>query len=206
MDSQAQWQQAQWQPASWGNQASLAQVAQQLQKTQVSPSQVQGQMNASQSEFKSTPQSTIVPSQFPITNRYGEFNPGVEVFSNGVSLDSNLGVPKGTPVSLPPGKWQIMSTYSGAGDGQIGDSSNDGWGNHIVARNLENGDSIQLAHLSDVGVQQGQVIQGGMIVAKSGRSGNSTGPTLGMTYRDKNGNLGDIFNSPYARFIMPQSQ
>lgn len=166
-------------------------------------SQGVGVTGAPQGWDKGLNQNTILPQQAQITENYGQYQPGIEVFSNGVTPGTGFAVDKGTPVGLPPGKWKIVDAFNGAGDGQIGDSTNSGWGNSVVAQNADTGESLRFSHLSDVHVRSGDTIKGGYIIGKTGTSGNSSGDHLNLAYYDPNGNPGDVLQSQWAQFISP---
>jgi len=110
------------------------------------------------------------------TQLAGNYNPSIERFSGGVNTGTDIGVPQGTPISLPKGNWQIGDVYNQAkGKGYVGNSENSGYGNSVVARNLDNNESYRFSHLLQSMVQPNQKLSGG-IVGYSGSTGNSTGP------------------------------
>lgn len=63
-----------------------------------------------------------------------------------------------------------------------GDSWNGGYGNYIVIKH-SNGTQTLYAHLSSIGVNQGQTVDKGQFIGKSGNSGQSTGPHLHFEVR-----------------------
>lgn len=146
--------------------------------------------------------STIVPTDAPITQNYGNYNPSLEVFSGGVARDTNFAVNPNTPIHVPQGQWEVVSAYNDASpEGSVGDGSNEGYGNAVIVQNTETGDKLHLIHLAHVMVKPGQVLPTGSMVGLSGSSGNATGPNLGVEYYDSQGNIGDVMQSPYAQYL-----
>lgn len=147
-------------------------------------------------------QKKIMPGQTNVTQKFDNYNPDLEIFSNDRSRDTNLSADMNTPVSLPPGQWQVEKVYNQApAVGAPRDSTNQGYGNMIKARNSQTGESLLYEHLASVNAQQGQVVSGGVPIAQTGASGNATGPNLGIEYEDKTGKLGEVLNSPYAAYL-----
>lgn len=149
--------------------------------------------------IKSSFQERILPVAAKVTQVFGNRNPAIEIFSKGINTGTDFAVAKGTPVSLPPGNWQVIKSFSGAKEGARG--ANSGYGNSILAKNTDTGETIRFSHLSRVNVKPGQAVRGGMVVGLSGNTGNSTGPHLDVEYRDKSGKLADILRSRYGGFI-----
>ena len=89
----------------------------------------------------------------------------------------DLRAPVGTPVQIPASgtPWTVDSTgYSSAA------------GNFIkISTTTNNGDNLQLmfGHLSSVDVQKKSVLTPGTVIAKSGNTGNTTGPHLHVSAR-----------------------
>lgn len=125
-----------------------------------------------------------------------------DVFSGGVNTGVDYATKVGTPVNLPEGDWQIEDAFADADPtgGYIGNYSNQGYGNSVVARNRKTGEKIRLSHLSKVNVQPGQEIPGGLI-GETGASGNVTGSHLDAEYYDQTGQMADILQSPYGNII-----
>lgn len=135
---------------------------------------------------------------FPVTQPYGNVNPGVERFSRGgVNTGVDIGVPKNTPVSLPSGQWKVLKAFNGAKSGYVGDNENSGYGNSILVQNLDTGEQLRFSHLNQLNIPS-EVMKGGQIIGLSGATGNVTGPHLDITYKDAKGNLGDFMSTPYA--------
>ena len=69
----------------------------------------------------------------------------------------DIGVNEGTPVHLPQGNWKVESVYNNArGKGYIGNGENSGYGNSVLARNLDTGEAYRFSHLLKAAVQAGQ--------------------------------------------------
>lgn len=136
-----------------------------------------------------------------ITQAFGNRS-SVEAFSKGVNLGTDFGVKKGTPLALPPGEWEVMTTFTGAKEGNRG--ANSGSGNLVKVVNTKTGEMLAFEHLSGVGVRPGQRLNGGTVVGLSGNTGNSTGPHASIPYQDASGKYHDIMSSPYAKYIFGQ--
>ncbi|CAL9522043.1 M23 family metallopeptidase [Streptomyces albus] len=81
----------------------------------------------------------------------------------------------GTPVQAVHQGTVVKAGPNGAGDGPA-------YGNAIVIRH-DNGRYSQYAHLSEVDVRPGQQVKTGQTIAKSGNTGNSSGPHLHFEIR-----------------------
>lgn len=152
---------------------------------------------------KMNQQKTILGKSAPITQAFGNVNPGVEVFSRGgVNSGTDFGVPTGTTVAVPPGEWEVMDAFTAAkGQGHIGDNTNSGYGNSVLVKNKKTGEKMRFSHLSQVGVQPGQVLEGGSVIGASGGTGNVTGDHLDLEFYNQNGQLEDILKSLYAAYL-----
>lgn len=147
-------------------------------------------------------QNTILPGQTQITQQFGNYNPNLETFSGGYARDTNFAANFGSPLAAPPGNWKVSYAYNTANpNGQPGDGSNEGYGNAVMLENTQTGEKLHFIHLSQVGVQPGQTVKGGSIIAATGNSGNSTGPNLGVEYYNAKGQLGNVLNSNYAQYF-----
>jgi murein DD-endopeptidase MepM/ murein hydrolase activator NlpD len=60
---------------------------------------------------------------------------------------------------------------------------------------------MRFSHLSDVAVQPGQVIPGGTVIGQVGVTGNTTGPHLDLEYRNAQGQLADVLQSQYSKYL-----
>lgn len=149
-------------------------------------------------------QSEILPGGQPLTQKFGNRS-SVEKFSKGVNRGADFGVNPNTPVTLPPGEWEVAEAFGGAkpNTGYIGNGTNRGYGNSIVVKNRKTGETLRFSHLNKIGVRPGELLQGGKTIALSGNTGNSTGPHLDIEYMTGRGELRDILSSPYARFLWP---
>jgi murein DD-endopeptidase MepM/ murein hydrolase activator NlpD len=87
----------------------------------------------------------------------------------------DFAVPIGTNVVAAHGGTVVKAGPNGAGDGPA-------YGNAIVIKH-GNGLYTQYAHLSRVDVKVGQVVTTGQHIARSGNTGNSTGPHLHFEIR-----------------------
>lgn len=140
-----------------------------------------------------------------VTQAFGVKNPKIEKFTKGgVNTGTDLAAAIGTPVNLPPGNWKVVEAFRGdKGRGFIGNKTNRGYGNSILVQNSDTGEKIRLSHLSEVYVTPGQVLRGGT-VAKTGATGNVTGPHLDLEYYDARGQLGDINRATFNRAATTQ--
>lgn len=130
----------------------------------------------------------------PITQAFGNYNPAIEKYSGGVNYGTDIGVPTGTKVALPNGRWQIIDANASGG-------MNSGYGNSIYAQNLETGEKLRMSHLSRVGVKRGDIVDGGQVIGETGATGNVTGPHLDLEYYNQQGKLADVMNSTYRNAL-----
>lgn len=114
------------------------------------------------------------PVEGGVSSGYGQRRaPIAGASTNHQALD--IAVPVGTPVGAPA---------SGVVE-RAGPSGGNG-GTELVIRHAD-GSKTGFSHLSGVEVEAGDTVTQGQIVAKSGNTGNSTGPHLHWTYRDASG-------------------
>ncbi|MGC9542379.1 M23 family metallopeptidase [Streptomyces sp. UG1] len=97
----------------------------------------------------------------------------------------DFAVPSGTQVVAAHGGTVVKAGGNGAGDGPA-------YGNAIVIKH-GNGTYSQYAHLSRIDVKVGQVVKTGQNIAKSGNTGNSSGPHLHFEIR-KTANYGSAID------------
>ena len=97
----------------------------------------------------------------------------------------DFAVPTGTKVVAAHGGTVVKAGGNGAGDGPA-------YGNAIVIKHGI-GTYSQYAHLSRVEVKIGQVVKTGQEIAKSGNTGNSSGPHLHFEIR-KTANYGSAID------------
>lgn len=131
----------------------------------------------------------------PITQQFGNKN-SIEKFSGGVNYGTDIAIPEGTELKLPPGNWQVVSAYGNAkGQGYIGNGENSGYGNSVLIRNADTGEMLRFSHLSRLG----DLSKG--IVGYSGSTGNATGAHLDLEYYDKSGRVSDVMGSLYRQYL-----
>ncbi|ELS55301.1 M23 family metallopeptidase [Streptomyces viridochromogenes] len=87
----------------------------------------------------------------------------------------DFAVPSGTQVVAAHGGTVVKAGGNGAGDGPA-------YGNAVVIKH-GNGSYSQYAHLSRIDVKVGQVVKTGQQIARSGNTGNSSGPHLHFEIR-----------------------
>lgn len=97
----------------------------------------------------------------------------------------DFAVPIGTQVNSVHAGTVVKAGPNGAGDGPA-------YGNAIVIKH-DNGRFSQYAHLSKVGVKVGQKVSTGQEIARSGNTGNSSGPHLHFEIRTS-ANYGTAIN------------
>lgn len=139
-------------------------------------------------------QTGVIPFKAPITQPFGNRS-RIEKYSGGVNLGTDFSVPSGTPLSVPDGEWVVRKATPGW---------NGGSGNYVEIVNSQTGESLGFEHLSKIGVQPGQKINGGEVVGLSGGDqrgngrGNSTGAHASIPYKNPQGQYQDVLKSPYA--------
>ncbi len=104
------------------------------------------------------------PARGPITSGFGpRIHPisGEPDFHEGIDIE----VPEGTDV------------YASCAGRVIAAGRHSGYGLYIVVEH-SNGYRTLYGHLSEIGVYRGQFVEGGQRIARSGNTGNSTGPHL----------------------------
>lgn len=112
----------------------------------------------------------------PVT-RYtltASYNQGGAMWSHKHS-GQDFAVPVGTPVKAVHGGTVVKAGPNGGGDGPA-------YGNAIVIRHA-NGTYSQYAHLSKINVSIGSKVRTGQSIARSGNTGNSSGPHLHFEIR-----------------------
>lgn len=97
----------------------------------------------------------------------------------------DFAVPSGTKVVAAHGGTVVKAGGNGAGDGPA-------YGNAVVIKH-GNGTFSQYAHLSRIDVKIGQVVKTGQDIARSGNTGNSSGPHLHFEIR-KTPNFGSAID------------
>ncbi|WP_327325295.1 M23 family metallopeptidase [Streptomyces sp. NBC_01210] len=102
------------------------------------------------------------------------FNQGGAMWSHKHS-GQDFAVPVGTQVKAAHGGVVVKAGPNGGGDGSA-------YGNAIVIEHA-NGQYSQYAHLSKIDVGVGQTVKTGQDIARSGNTGNSSGPHLHFEIR-----------------------
>lgn len=135
----------------------------------------------------------ILSAKGPITQGFMNYNPGVEKFSGGYNYGVDIGVPTGTKVATPQGKWKVVEVSDNG-------SMNRGYGNSVFLQNVDTGEKLRFSHLNKIlGLQPGQEINGNQVFGETGATGNVTGPHLDLEYYDRMGKLGDVLKTQYGR-------
>ena len=147
-------------------------------------------------------QDSIVGSDYTVNTRFG-VKSGADVFSRGRNWGVDIGVGMSTPIATPPGDWEVVESFGGANPqgGYIGNAENNGYGNSVLLKSKETGETIRFSHLSQVNVKPGETLSNNEVIAYSGNSGNSSGPHLDVEYRNQQGYLADILTSPYGKYL-----
>jgi len=112
-------------------------------------------------------------SDYIISSPFGERThpvTGAYSFHNGI----DIAVPEGTPVYAPS---------SGIVSGWL---TNDTGGNQMVIK-LANGWKVGFAHLHSRLVEPNEPVSAGQLIARTGETGNATGPHLHLTVKDPTG-------------------
>lgn len=144
-----------------------------------------------------TPTPTDVPilDHAPITQAYGNYNPGLYKGINAsmTNTGTDFGAPEGTPIHLPQGKWEVVEQGTGW---------NRGYGNSTMVKNKETGEMLRFSHLSKMHkLEPGQEIQGGQLFGLVGKTGHTTGSHLDLEAYDENGNLVDVMKTRYGHLL-----
>lgn len=109
--------------------------------------------------------------------------------SGGKHLALDFAVKTGTAVHAP-----LSGTVEFAGWDPNGAKTNGGFGLHLRIRN-DDGSYVILGHLSSIGnLKAGARVTGNQVIARSGSTGNSTGPHLHMEFRHSAWDPSTAFN------------
>jgi murein DD-endopeptidase MepM/ murein hydrolase activator NlpD len=103
------------------------------------------------------------------------YSQGGAMWASGHHSGQDFAVPVGTDVSAVHGGTVVKAGGNGAGDGAA-------YGNAIVIKHSD-GTYSQYAHLSRIDVKVGDTVSTGSHIAKSGNTGNSSGPHLHFEIR-----------------------
>ncbi|MEW2267152.1 MULTISPECIES: M23 family metallopeptidase [unclassified Streptomyces] len=148
--------------------------------------QAAAQAKAAQAE-KATSAKTVAAKKTAAKKKAASWVDPVKKYTLSASFAQNGGmwaskhsgqdfaVPIGTNVVATHGGTVVKAGGNGAGDGPA-------YGNAVVIKH-GNGTYSQYAHLSKVNVKAGQIVKTGQSIAKSGNTGNSSGPHLHFEIR-----------------------
>jgi murein DD-endopeptidase MepM/ murein hydrolase activator NlpD len=122
---------------------------------------------------------------YPVTQLIGQNRPYYDSKGNlvnpmGYGRYGHMGIDVATPLGTP-----VRAPFSGV----VVDASGGTWGKsiYLVGRNV----ALRFSHLSSIDVPSGSIVKAGQIIAKTGNTGNSTGPHLDITaYTAKGGKVG----------------
>jgi len=122
---------------------------------------------------------------YPVTQLIGQNRPYYDSKGNlvnpmGYGRYGHMGIDVATPLGTP-----VRAPFSGV----VVDASGGAWGKsiYLVGRNV----ALRFSHLSSIDVPSGSVVRAGQVIAKTGNTGNSTGPHLDITfYTAKDGKVG----------------
>ncbi len=163
---------------------------------QFHPGSVKRMGDIAKSSLQGIYSELILPSlggqSFPITQLIGQNRPyrdeqGNIVNPMGYGQFGHMGIDIATPVGTP-----IYAPFSGV----VIDESGGAWGLSIVliGKNL----AVRYSHLSKILVKNGSVVQQGQVIALTGRTGNSTGPHLDITFYTVNKGKRGTWISDYS--------
>lgn len=104
------------------------------------------------------------------SGRFGNTRNNGSKFHGGIDLAAE----PGTPAYAVAGG-RVVKVVNTAEDGEAYENVGGGYGNYVVVESVVDGKTVQMyyAHLSDVNVSPGQVIQAGSAIATTGRTGNA---------------------------------
>lgn len=119
----------------------------------------------------------------PKTQEFGNYNPQLYADVGGYNRGTDIGMKANTPLKAPPGQWQVMEAKTGGW--------NTGWGNYVLAKNTQTGETIRLSHLNKVDVKPGDIVNEGGQFGISGTTGRTTGQHLDIEFTDNQGQLID---------------
>lgn len=123
----------------------------------------------------------------PNVELYGISPSGQPNINRGVDLASQAGEKQYAPTE---GNWVVESAVSD-------NSWNQGWGNSVVVKNTDTGETIRNSHLDEVYVEPGENVTGKPL-GNTGTTGRTTGAHKDIEYTTPEGQLADAASSPYA--------
>lgn len=143
----------------------------------------------------------VIPTGTKIYNNYGAKSKTLWSNGGGKHWGTDYAFEVGTPLSVPEGDWEVSYAWNNAKQqGYLRNRENSGYGNSMIVKNRQTGETIRYSHLSDIPVKPGQIVKSGDIVAITGNTGNSNAPHVDVEYRDASGNWSDIRKSPYKKY------
>jgi len=127
---------------------------------------------------------------YPVTQLIGQNKPYYDSRGNlvnpmGYGKYGHMGIDVATPVGTP-----VRAPFSGV----VVDASGGPWGKsvYLIGKNV----AVRFSHLSSIEVPSGSVVAAGQVIAKTGNTGNSTGPHLDITtYTARDGKVGSWVSS-----------
>lgn len=128
------------------------------------------------------------------------YGTAIEPTKGGKNIGTDIAVPKGTEIAVPQGEWKVVDTKTGVKGGNIKDYKKTPYGNSILVQNTETGEKLRYSHLSEVAVKNGDILDTGTYIGKSGATGNVTGAHLDLEYYTGKGTLADVMKSPYGGY------
>ena len=123
----------------------------------------------------------------PNEGLYGTSATGAPNINRGADLASTAGEKQVAPIE---GNWVVESSTSD-------NSYNEGWGNSVVIKNTDTGETLRNSHLDKVYVQPGETVTGKEL-GTTGTTGRTTGAHKDIEYTTPEGQLADVTQSPYA--------
>lgn len=148
-------------------------------------------------------QGSVMPGRAEVTQKFGNYNPGLYrgINKSMTNTGTDFALKPNTPLALPPGTWEVMEAFDRASGGGRGNKQNMGYGNSVLVRNTQTGETLRFSHLNGVNVQRGRTYKGGTVLGTSGATGNVTGPHLDLEYRNEGGQLADVLTSRYSNYL-----
>jgi len=138
----------------------------------------------------------MLGKESPITQAYANYNPDIEPTTGGRNWGTDFRSSVGTEIkNIFNSDLEVVRVADGYGKGSLGNRDNDGFGNQIVVRRKDTGEVLDIAHLEKgINYKPGDIIKSGDVIAKTGESGNSSGPHVSIEAYDQNGTIKDISN------------
>jgi len=121
----------------------------------------------------------------PNAGLYGRNSRGRANINRGVDVAAGRGQEQFAP---DKGKWTVQSVDTSGW--------NTGWGNTVVIKNKNTGETIRRSHFDKVLVRPGQEVTG-KVIGTTGRTGRTTGYHQDIEYTNSRGQLSDYTKSQY---------